>query len=87
MPSVSTFRLNDQLYAVWSEAAPPLRAPPVLTEAERKVLKLVLEGHSNAHIARVRGTATRTVANQIASLFRKHDVHSRAELVASLTPS
>lgn len=29
------------------------------------------EGHSNAEIARARGTSARTVANQLAGLFRK----------------
>lgn len=37
-------------------------------------------------IARRRGTSPRTVANQIASIFRKHGVGSRAELVARRQP-
>jgi DNA-binding NarL/FixJ family response regulator len=40
----------------------------------------VLDGLSNRTIAQVRGTSVRTVANQIASVFRKLNVTGRAEL-------
>ncbi len=52
-----------------------------LTAAEADVVAYVLAGRSNAEIAAARGTSTRTVANQIASLFRKLGVTSRLELV------
>jgi DNA-binding CsgD family transcriptional regulator len=42
------------------------------------------EGQSNAAIAKARGTHVRTVANQLAALFRKLGVASRAELRALL---
>lgn len=58
--------------------------PPVLSEAERFVAMGILEGKSNQQIADERGTALRTVANQVASLFAKCGVSSRAELVAFL---
>jgi DNA-binding CsgD family transcriptional regulator len=53
-----------------------------LTEAEVAVGALVLRGFSNAAIAAARRTSPRTVCNQIASLFRKLAVNSRAELAA-----
>ena len=53
-----------------------------LTKAEEEVVRAIFEGKSNETIARARGTSPRTVANQIASIFRKHGVASRAELVA-----
>jgi DNA-binding CsgD family transcriptional regulator len=53
-----------------------------LTAAERAVTKLVLSGKSNAEIARQRGTSPRTIANQLASLYRKLGVRSRRELSA-----
>lgn len=53
-----------------------------LTAAEEHVVALVLEGLSNAQIARRRGTRERTVANQLASIFRKLGVSSRSELAA-----
>ena len=53
-----------------------------LTPAERQVALAVLAGYSNAEIARTRGSSPRTVANQIASIFRKLGVRSRGELAA-----
>jgi len=51
-----------------------------LSNAERAVMGSILEGKSNSQIATERGTATRTVANQVARLFEKLGVRSRAEL-------
>ncbi len=59
---------------------------PALTSAERAVAELALRGLSNAQIARARSTSARTVANQLASLFRKLGVGSRAELARSVVP-
>lgn len=56
------------------------RRAAALSPAERDVVAQILEGRSNADIARARGTSPRTVANQIQSLFRKLGVGSRAEL-------
>ena len=53
-----------------------------LTGAEYEVAVFVLAGRSNAEIARTRQVSPRTVANQVASLFRKLGVSSRGELVA-----
>lgn len=55
-----------------------------LTPAEQLVLNGIVAGASNETIARCRGTSARTVANQVASVFRKFGVGSRAELVARL---
>lgn len=66
----------------------PLRSPSApppcesLTDSERSVMRLMLEGQSNQQIAGVRRTAVRTVANQVASIFKKLGVGSRAELYA-----
>ncbi len=51
-----------------------------LSPAEREVVALLLQGRDNASIARERGTAVRTIANQVASIFAKLGVHSRSEL-------
>jgi DNA-binding NarL/FixJ family response regulator len=53
-----------------------------LTPAERAVATLLLEGASNAEIAHKRNTSVRTVANQVAAIFRKAQVGSRVELAA-----
>ena len=56
-----------------------------LTEAERDVVTGILRGESNGAIANRRGTHARTVANQVAGIFRKLGVRSRSELVARVT--
>ncbi len=53
-----------------------------LTSAERQVALAVLAGYSNAEIARLRGSSPRTIANQLASIYRTLGVRSRAELAA-----
>jgi DNA-binding CsgD family transcriptional regulator len=62
------------------------RAPAIdcsgLTRAESEVLDLVLGGKSNAEVASSRGRSARTIANQVAALFRKLGVGSRLELYA-----
>lgn len=55
-----------------------------LTPAERIVARLAAAGSSNAEIGRTRGCSPRTIANQLASIYRKIGVGSRAELIALL---
>ena len=50
-----------------------------LTPAERDVGRLVEAGLSNAEIAWTRRSSPRTVANQVASIFRKLGISSRLE--------
>lgn len=59
--------------------------PRALTPAEREVVALIFEGASNAAIAKARGVAVRTVANQVASVLRKLEVGSRSALLATLS--
>lgn len=54
--------------------------PDDLTRAEKEVTALVLEGLSNREIAKARGTSVRTIANQVAAIFRKLKVTARVEL-------
>lgn len=53
-----------------------------LTRSEQSVMQFILEGKSNQDIAKSRRTAVRTVANQVASIFKKLGVGSRSELYA-----
>jgi len=55
-----------------------------LTRAERAIAQDVAAGYSNAEIARRRGRSVRTIANQLAALYRKLGVGSRSELVRAL---
>jgi DNA-binding CsgD family transcriptional regulator len=74
--------LDGEVYAVLSIPTSKERVSDDLTPAEREVLALLLDGRSNAEIAIERRTSVRTVANQVAALFRKLGVSSRRELVA-----
>jgi DNA-binding CsgD family transcriptional regulator len=55
-----------------------------LAPAEHAVIALLTEGQSYAEIARARNTSIRTVANQVASGFRRLGVSGRAELLCLL---
>lgn len=57
----------------------PLRE---LTPSERDVVAAVIEGMHTTEIAEQRGSSARTVANQLANVYRKLGVVSRRELVA-----
>jgi DNA-binding NarL/FixJ family response regulator len=78
----SRFELGEHEFLLleWPLASRP--APPRLTRAEQEVLNLILAGFSNPEIAARRGRSVRTIANQVASLFRRLDVGSRLELFA-----
>jgi DNA-binding NarL/FixJ family response regulator len=60
-----------------------LRLLERLTPAEHMVACSLVTGLSHDQIARERGTSSRTVASQVASLFRKVGVSGQRELVAS----
>ncbi len=83
----SYFKLSGSDYVVLSMPGRGEGKPPPLTPAERAVLDLVLQAKSTHDIARARGSSARTVANQLASIFRKTGTGSRAELVALLRRS
>lgn len=51
-----------------------------LTRAELAIVELALGGASNRRIAELRGTSTRTVANQLSTVFKKLRITSRPEL-------
>jgi DNA-binding NarL/FixJ family response regulator len=56
----------------------------VLPPAELAVVRELVEGRSYEEIARRRGTSQRTIANQVATVFRRMQVSGRNELVHSL---
>lgn len=72
--------LEERHVLVLSFPLPQRSAPVALTPAERDIVRRVLDGASNAQIARARGRSPRTVANQLAAIFRKLGVFSRAKL-------
>lgn len=80
--SASTFEFDGDQFALLEWPLENGALPPGLTPAERDVAKMVLAGLSNDEIARRRGRSIRTVANQVAALFRKLQVSSRLKLYA-----
>ena len=71
----------DQDGARFSWAAEDVPSAVALTRAERDVLARIATGASNAEIASARGVSVRTVANQVARLFKKLNATSRYELI------
>lgn len=67
-----TLRRPDTLLAAW------------LAPAEYAVIHQLIEGMTYAEIALARSTSVRTVANQVASGFRRLEVSGRAELLCLL---
>lgn len=57
-----------------------------LTRAETRVAALFADGQTHSQIARRLGVSQSTVRNQIAAIYRKLDIHSKAEL-ARLMPA
>lgn len=68
----------DGVYTLSAPAGGPVIAG--LSAAEHEVVSLAAAGLSNSKIAQRRNVSARTVANQIASAFRKLGVGSRFEL-------
>jgi len=79
----TTFVAGDERFVVLSYPLADLPGVDDLSPAELEVVKAILGGMSNAEIARRRGRAVRTVANQVAAIFRKLGVGSRSELAAA----
>lgn len=84
-PRVATFQFGKTRFVVLSVPLANESAASDLSPSEREVAALARL--SNAAIARRRGTAERTVANQMASILRKLRVSSRYGLVALLALS
>ncbi len=81
-PELQALQSDDGEVAILSFAIPDGEQPRALSAVESEVVALVLQGHSNREIAVLRRTSVRTVANQVASVYRKLGVRSRLELVA-----
>lgn len=77
---VVRFRHGDDEIAVLSYSHDSPTLPSCLSPAEREVVELALVGMTNEQIALQRGCSQRTIANQLASVFRKLGVRSRVEL-------
>jgi DNA-binding CsgD family transcriptional regulator len=75
---------EDKILSLRCDIPPRPEIEVRLSSAETHVAWLVCDGLSNRDIAVERGTAERTVANQVASIFNKLEVCRRFELAQYL---
>ena len=74
------FTAGEEELLVISYPVAKVETPAILTAAEGAVFRMLLEGLPNEQIAQARQSSLRTIANQVASIFKKLKVRSRAEL-------
>jgi len=77
----STIPLAGLQYTVTSAPRPERSLGHLLTRSEQEVLRLLIEGKAYQEVAALRRTSQRTVANQVASAFRKLNVSGRIDLL------
>jgi DNA-binding NarL/FixJ family response regulator len=82
--SATRIRYGGGEYLVLTYRAPRWSLPTCLSPSEHQIVRELIAGNSQQGIARNRGTAVRTVANQVASIYHKLKVNSRIELFAAL---
>jgi DNA-binding CsgD family transcriptional regulator len=80
---VSYVEIDGETFAVFSFPI-ALADDFGLTASEREVVTGVLRGLNNTELAKLRGVSPRTIANQLAAIYRKLSVSSRTELVELL---
>lgn len=78
---------GGSMQRVVSIARPDLELHRLVPPAELAVIRLLIEGAPYEEIALRRGTATRTVANQVTAVFRRLKVSGRNELLVLLLAS
>ncbi|HYP75668.1 MAG TPA: helix-turn-helix transcriptional regulator [Polyangiaceae bacterium] len=81
---LSRIEFNGEGFWVVSVVRPDLQFPVPLSEAEAAVVRELLAGRSHAQISNLRATSRRTVANQLATVFRKLGVSGRGAVVHRL---
>jgi len=81
---LSRIDVNGAGYWVVSVVRPDLDFPVPLSDAEAAVVRELVAGRSHAQISRLRATSRRTVANQLATVFRKLGVSGRGAVVHRL---
>jgi DNA-binding CsgD family transcriptional regulator len=76
---------NERWLVSYERPDGALRA--ALSEAEREVTRLLIEGRTHTQMAIIRKTSPRTIANQLGSAFRKLGVSGRTALISKLLQS
>jgi len=80
----SSMAEGQRSFCVISIRRPDRELSALLPPAEQNIVSCLLEGLCYLDICERRGTAMRTVANQIATIFRRFHVSGRNELVCLL---
>ena len=75
---------EDEYAVVVSALRPDLQFPVELSLAEAAVVRSLVDGHSHAQISGARARSRRTVANQLATAFRKLGVSGRRATIERL---
>lgn len=83
-PSSVPIRALRSASRVVSMPRPDLDLPVGLSPALRSVLRMAIDGETHGKMAFLRGSAKRTIANQLGSLFQTLRVSGRAELLTRL---
>jgi DNA-binding NarL/FixJ family response regulator len=71
-----------RVLAIFREISPPERADYQLTAHEKRLLKLLIEGHNFKAIAPQLGVTVHTIAFHMQRIYTKLQVHSKSEAVA-----
>jgi DNA-binding NarL/FixJ family response regulator len=82
--ALSFFSHDESTLRVVSLERPELCLSGRIPPGELAVVRCLVEGRSYLEIAGGRGTSTRTIANQLASVFRRLQVSGRGELLIRL---
>jgi DNA-binding CsgD family transcriptional regulator len=82
--SATRVRYGGGDYLVLTYPAKRWSLPPCLSISEQRIVLELIAGSSQHAVACRRGTALRTVANQVASIHGKLKVHSRIELFVAV---
>ena len=75
---------QDERYWLVSVQRPDLELPVSLSAAEAAVVRQLVSGHTHAEISERRASSPRTVANQLASAFKKFGVSGRTAILQRL---
>jgi DNA-binding NarL/FixJ family response regulator len=73
-----------KVVALFRQYRPPAQAEHDLTPHELRLLRLLVEGHSNRTAAAALGVTVHTVSFHLRQIYDKLQVHSRSEAVAKV---
>jgi DNA-binding CsgD family transcriptional regulator len=81
---LTRIKADHDRYWLVSVERPDLRFPVPLSQAEAAVVRQLVSGHTHAEISEQRATSPRTIANQLASAFKKFGVSGRGAILQRL---